>query len=199
MGWASAYKPCFTSTSSWLYKGLNLALVVTSTHENQLVTPLMQGVFIVSVVLVYAAIFPSLLHSVRSRHETTVFIAQLLLYLSAIGMILSYLRSHQHVGLMAVTLQFLTAHCFYTAAMTLIRNKTLLTYGAFIGVAFLALAVLMPVLASFSGPRPQTHGLYIAVFLAMGEIVGVAVYAVYVLIALLGSAYEQVMCFMLSM
>ena len=186
-------QPYFVRTTPWLYKAFHLALVITAFREQTLLaetcSALAHGVALVLAICT----LPSLLHAVRQRERTTHLIVQSVLMASALNIALHRAAAHRPDAV-ALLLQLLSGHVFYTLACTCLADRHLLLFGPLVSVACGTCAVVFPVLASLAGPRPaDAEGLLLVACLCAGELCGLAVYCVAVCVWVVSVGYESLL------
>ena len=191
MSASPALEPCYARTSSWLYKGFHLFLVISAFREQTMLVDTCAAIARAVAVTLAICMLPSLVHAVRRRDRTTTLLAQSVLMLSALNFLLGQAAAHRPDAV-ALLLQLLSGHIFYSLANTCLQDRHLLLYSPLICVVFGACAVAFPVLASFAGPRPRdAEGVLLVACLCAGELCGLAVYCAAVCIGVVSAGYES--------
>ena len=184
----------FAETTSWFYKALHLALIVSSAPDAALHAEILNGLAGPTLgVLVLVCVLPSIVNPVRSRVRTNALVVQAVLMMSAMHLSMRAAQHYGHAAATPLVVQLLSGHVCYSLARSCIREKEILLGAPLAAVVFGGGAVVLPVLASLAGPRaPEVHGLALVVALGAGEVCGCVVYAAAQGLHLCGLTYESV-------
>ena len=191
MSSSPALEPYYARTSPWLYKAFHLFLVISGFREQSVLADTCAAITRAVAVTLAICMLPSLVHAVRRRDRTTTLFTQSLLMLSALNFLLFQAAAHRPDAV-ALILQLLSGHIFYSLASTCLQDRHVLLYSPLICVIFGACAAVFPVLASFAGPRPRdAEGWLLVACLCAGELCGLAAYCAAVCIGVVSAGYES--------
>lgn len=189
----SSHGPFFASTTSWLYKAMHLALIVSASDAAEVHLSVLRGLVIGMGVIVLVCVLPSLVHPVCDRRKTTALLVQTIILLSATQSALCYAESYELLMSAPLLVQLVSGHMFYSLSAACVHDKQILLAAPFVTIVFGTAALVLPVAASMSGPRaPAAHGLALVVALGVGEMCGVAVYCLAQVVHAGGACYEGV-------
>jgi hypothetical protein len=185
----------FAHTTPWLYKAFHLFLVFSGFQDQVLLLPVFRGLLVSMSCIVCIGLFPSLIHSVRNRSQTTSLIVQSLMILSIMMCGFVLMAHNDFARFIPISGQIISGHMFFTLAHTAVNQKKLLVYGPVWSLLFGCSAVIFPILASIAGP--QTVGtvgiekMQLIIFLGLGEMVGMLVFVLAQCVAFAGNLYEN--------
>ena len=183
----------FARTTSWLYKALHLALIVSAQSTRSTDLSVLSALMVIAGVLTGICVFPSMVHPVRDRRDTNALFVQGLLVLACTHAGLYWLCRHGHTSSAAVGVQLMLGHVFYSFSSACLKDKHIMIGAPLVAIVFAAAALCFPIVASLAGPRaPEAHGLSLVVALGVGELVGVMVFVAAQLVHALGGVYESI-------
>jgi hypothetical protein len=120
----------FAHTSSWVYKALHLALVVSASRDDAGMTHEAGATLLRVVCLVLLACFlPAILHAVPRREHTTSLLTQTILMLALMSVARNQLVARGMRAAGSLVAQLVTGHVFYALTAACLRDPELLVYS----------------------------------------------------------------------
>lgn len=187
----TAHAAPFARTTSWLFKAYNLALIISASDNSTPQMAVLNGLCFGLGALLLVCALPSVVHPMRSRAATNALVLQTVLMITAMQLGLCMLGAYGHRSTANLWVQLLSGHIAYSVTTAALADKSLLIGAPFVALAFGTATAVIPVAASFCGPRaPEAHGLLLIAALGAGEVCGLCVFCVSYVLRLAGQAYE---------
>jgi len=149
-------------------------------------------VFALVCISTLSSVMPSMTFSMANRKQTTSYVMQSALYLTAVYTVLDVLQSHSAEHCVLVT-YLLLSHFLTAQVKVLQQHPRVLMYSSAIVRLHYALLVLLSLVCLWICPPVHVQGVSITGMLFLPEVLGLLVTAVHSIVKAFGDLFEECM------